>query len=113
MASIVVLAAAAFMRGTDKQRRIDSFPAGGHARSMDPMDPLPTPAVTLPCTGHALHRALRHHDVRTLATFTATLRVAGYRFDPALLASALLRHGQACVRDAFGHPVLVHPQPHS
>ncbi|WP_374673924.1 hypothetical protein [Ideonella sp.] len=74
------------------------------------MDPLTPPVVTLPCTGPALQHALQQRDARALATLTAFLRVAGYRFDPGQLVAALLRHGHACVCDAFGHAVSVHPR---
>jgi hypothetical protein len=75
------------------------------------MDPVhaPTPApLQLPCTGQALRTALQRRDLRTLDELTRHLRVAGYRFEPIALASALLLHGCASVADAFGHRVPVH-----
>lgn len=64
-------------------------------------------ALVLPCTGQALRTALERRDLRTLDELTRCLRVAGYRFEPELLAQALLQHGCAAVSDAFGHAVPV------
>lgn len=80
---------------------------------MPAMDTLPpsstTPDITvmLPCSAPVLQCPLAGRDMHALARLAGTLRVAGYRFDPAALAEALLRQGIATVRDAFGHTVAV------
>lgn len=63
--------------------------------------------LVLPCTGQTLRLALERRDLRTLDELTRHLRVAGYHFDPLLLAEQLLARGCASVTDAFGHEVPV------
>lgn len=69
--------------------------------------PLPA-GLQLPCTGQALRTALQRRDLRTLDELTRHLRVAGYRFDPVALATALLENGCSSVADAFGQRVPVY-----
>jgi hypothetical protein len=75
---------------------------------MSPFDAHATVALELPCTGQTLRLALARRDLRTLDELTRHLRVAGYRFEPLALATALLAHGCAWIADAFGHQVPVH-----
>lgn len=72
------------------------------------MSPLPSkPTLQAPLTGQALRRSVASHQVAEWTAYAQSLRVAGYRVDPARLADDLLRHGCARVQDAFGHEVSV------
>lgn len=76
--------------------------------TLTPVEAPATQALALPCTGQALRTALQQRDLRALNELTRHLRIAGYRFEPLVLASELLQSGCAWVSDAFGHPVPVH-----
>jgi hypothetical protein len=76
--------------------------------TLTPVEAPATQALALPCTGQALRTALQQRDLRALNELTRHLRIAGYRFEPLVLAGELLQSGCAWVSDAFGHPVPVH-----
>ena len=63
-----------------------------------------------PITGQALRQSVAEHQIAEWTAYAQSLRVAGYRVDPARLAEQLLRNGCARVEDAFGHEVMVEVQ---
>jgi hypothetical protein len=76
--------------------------------TLTPVEAPAAQALALPCTGQALRTALQQRDLSALNDLTRHLRIAGYRFEPLVLAAELLQSGCAWVSDAFGHPVPVH-----
>ena len=68
---------------------------------------LAKPTLQAPLTGQALRRSVAAHETAEWTAYARSLRVAGYRVDPARLAEQLLRHGCASVHDAFGNEVTV------
>jgi hypothetical protein len=72
------------------------------------------PTLQAPLTGQALRQCVASHRTAEWTAYAQSLRIAGYRVEPARLADQLLRHGCASVQDAFGQEVLVQvrvPQP--
>lgn len=65
------------------------------------------PTLQAPLTGQALRQSVACHETAEWTAYAQSLRVAGYRVDPARLAEQLLRNGCASVHDAFGHEVTV------
>lgn len=75
---------------------------------------LAKPTLQAPLTGQALRQSVAAHETAEWTAYARSLRIAGYRVDPARLAEQLLRNGCASVQDAFGNEVVVHvrvPQP--
>ena len=68
---------------------------------------LAKPTLQAPLTGQALRQSVAAHETAAWTAYAQSLRVAGYRVDPAHLAEQLLRNGCANVRDAFGNEVTV------
>jgi len=68
---------------------------------------LAKPTLQAPLTGQALRRSVAAHETAEWTAYAQSLRVAGYRVDPARLAEQLLRNGCASVHDAFGNEVTV------
>jgi hypothetical protein len=69
--------------------------------------PQAKPILQAPLTGQALRRSVAAHQTAEWTAYAQSLRVAGYRVDPARLADQLLRNGCASVHDAFGNEVTV------
>jgi len=65
------------------------------------------PTLQAPLTGQALRLSVAANQTAQWTAYAQSLRVAGYRVDPARLAEQLLRNGCASVQDAFGHEVTV------
>jgi hypothetical protein len=68
---------------------------------------LAKPTLQAPLTGQALRRSVAAHETAEWTAYAQSLRIAGYRVDPARLAEQLLRNGCASVQDAFGNEVTV------
>ena len=69
--------------------------------------PVARQVLQAPLTGQALRHCVEAHQVAEWTAYAQSLRVAGYRVDPARLADQLLRNGCARVQDAFGNEVTV------